>query len=56
MANDPDKTGQQGGTDQNNPGGFENDPHPPSSPVKGADRRGKANPTLNEKSLKVVKT
>lgn len=32
MANDQEKTGQQGGTTQNNPGGFENDPHLPSEP------------------------
>ncbi|ELF6204265.1 stress-induced protein [Pseudomonas putida] len=32
MANDQDKTGQQGGTAQNNPGGFENDPQRPCEP------------------------
>lgn len=32
MANDQDKTGQQGGITQNNPGSFENDPHRPSEP------------------------
>lgn len=32
MANDQEKTGQQGGTTQNNPDGFENDPHRPSEP------------------------
>lgn len=32
MANDQDKTGQQGGTTQSNPGGFETDPHRPSEP------------------------
>ena len=36
MANDQEKTGQQGGTTQNNPDGFENDPHRPSEP----DQRG----------------
>lgn len=32
MANDQNKTGQQGGTTQSNPGGFENDPHRPTEP------------------------
>ena len=32
MANDQDKTGQQGGTAQNNPGGSANDPQSPSEP------------------------
>lgn len=32
MANDQDKTGQQGGTTQNNPDGFENDAHRPAEP------------------------
>ena len=32
MANDQDKTGQQGGTTHNNPDGFENDAHRPSEP------------------------
>lgn len=32
MANDQDKIGQQGGTTQNNPDGFENDAHRPSEP------------------------
>ncbi|UUC18170.1 stress-induced protein [Pseudomonas asiatica] len=32
MTNDQDKTGQQGGSTQNNPDGFENDAHRPSEP------------------------
>lgn len=32
MANDHDKTGQQGGSTQNNPDGFENDARRPSEP------------------------
>lgn len=40
MANDQGKTGQQGGTTSNNPGGFETDPRPSEPGQKGGQMPG----------------